>query len=271
MSPIMTNPTRSPRRADRSTTHESLRRGLEITALVQDRGRITVAEIADATGVPLSTAYRYVATLRDTGFVVDDDGHIVPGTRLSEPSDDEAHLVSVAQPILHQLRAATGLTVLILVRVHTMALCLDWAPAKHRHRIFFGRGKVRPIAAGGSALPLLAFAPPQVVRMLLDRPVRGTTAASPTPAELRELLPQIRSEGVSISRGHITPGLTSIGVPVLTGGHCLCSISLVGDDDELPDGEVLRTRIGQVRNAAAQISAALPDIVAREEWSNADS
>src|SRR5699024_6009889 len=128
-----------------------------------------------------------------------------------------------------------------------------------------------PITAGGSALPLLAFAPPGVVQMLLDRPVRGTTAASPTPDELAQLLPRIRSEGVSISRGHITPGLTSIGVPVLAGGRCLCSLSLVGDDDELPSGAVLNDRIDQIRTAAEKISAALPDTVVREEWSNADN
>lgn len=266
----LTHPDRS---ADTSPVaaggYGSLRRGLEIVALVQDRGRITVAELADATGLPLSTAYRYVAALRDTGFVVDDDGHLVPGTRMAEPSDENTHLIGVARPIARRLRDLTDLTVLIVVRVHTMALCLDWAPSRRGHRIFFGRGQIRPIAAGGSALPLLAFAPKHVIDMVLRRIVRGPTAASPTAEQLATLLPRIREEQVSVSRGHITPGLVSIGVPVLVSGRCLCAISLVGEESELA-GPLLDRRIEQVQAAAEQMVAALPDATAREEWSHAD-
>ncbi len=249
--------------------YESLRRGLQIIGVVQDAGRITVAELAAAVGLPLSTVYRYAATLRETGFIVDDDGHLVPGTRMAERSDENAHLINVAKPVLHRLRAATDLTVLMLIRVHTMALCLDWAPSRRRHRIFFRPGQVRPIAAGGSALPLLAFAPPPIVRAVLQRPVRGTTTASPTVQELTTLLSRIRAEGISVSRGHITPGLTSIGVPVMVADRCLCALSLVGEDDELPPGLIDR-RVEQTRRAAARIAATLPAAIASEDWSNAD-
>lgn len=253
-----------------SSGYGSLHRGLQIVGLVQDRGRITVAEIADAMSIPLSTAYRYIRTLRETDFLVDDEGYIAPGPRMAEHSTEKTHLVDVAKPVLQQLRDATGLTVLLLVRVHTMALCIDWAPAPRRHLIFFGRGQIRPIAAGGSALPLLAFAPSNIIQMVSNQISRGPTAASPTSAELATLLPQIRADGVSISHGHITPGLTSIGVPVLVTGRCLCSISMVGEDGELPPGETTDLRVRQIKSVAEKIVAALPDAIAREEWSNAD-
>ncbi|MEO7125704.1 MAG: helix-turn-helix domain-containing protein [Nakamurella sp.] len=253
-----------------SAGYDSLHRGLQIVGLVQDRGRITVAEIAESMSIPLSTVYRYIGTLRETDFLVDDEGFIAPGPRMAEQSTEKTHLVDVAKPILQQLRDATDLTVLLLVRVHTMALCIDWAPAARRHRIFFGRGQIRPIAAGGSALPLLAFAPPNIIQTVSNQISRGPTAASPTSIELATLLPQIRADGVSISRGHITPGLTSIGVPVLVAGRCLCSISMVGEDGELPSGEMTDLRIRQIKSVAEQIVAALPDSIAREEWSNAD-
>lgn len=249
--------------------YESLRRGLQVLGLVQDRGQVTVAELAGASGLPLSTCYRYIAELRDTGFLVDDAGRIAPGPRMAEHSEEKAHLVSVARPVLRQLRDATGLTVLILVRVHTMALCLDWAPAPRRHRIFFGRGQIRPIAGGGSALPLLAFAPPHIIQAVLDKPMRELTTAAPTGADLSRLLQKIRDEELSISHGHITAGLTSIGVPVMVAGRCLCSISLVGEDRQLPPGPVVEDRIAQIRAAAAHIVATLPEAVAKEEWSNA--
>lgn len=262
--------TGQPAATSQTSGYESLRRGLQIVSLIQDHGRLTVAELAAAVSLPLSTVYRYVAALRDSGFVVDDDGHLVPGTRMAEPSDENTHLIGVARPLARRLRDLTDLTVLIVVRVHTMALCLDWAPSRRGHRIFFGRGQIRPIAAGGSALPLLAFAPQHVIDMVLGRIARGQTAASPTAEQLATLLPRIRDEQVSISRGHITPGLTSIGVPVLIGGKCLCAISLVGEDNELPTGSVLDARIEQVKVAAAEMASALPAATAREEWSNAD-
>ncbi len=59
----------------------SLERGLEILGVLCDRGPLTVEAVASAVGIPLSTTYRYLTTLRSLGYVEVIDGRYDVGAR----------------------------------------------------------------------------------------------------------------------------------------------------------------------------------------------
>lgn len=207
----------------------SLHRGLEVLRLVQDRGAVTAKEIHHALGIPLSTVYRYVAVLKESGFAVDIDGMLVASERLSERWTASSRLVSLAAPILTSLRVVTGMTSVLAVRVHTAALCLDVSYAHPKHRIAFRRGQMRSLHAGASALVLLAYSPEPVISEVLSRGYREYTSSTLSPPVLREELKQIRQDGVSITVGQTTPGMMGVGVPVMSGGVCIASLTAVGE------------------------------------------
>ncbi|MDR2565547.1 MAG: helix-turn-helix domain-containing protein [Bifidobacteriaceae bacterium] len=244
--------------------YQSLKRGLAILATIQDVGPMRTAEIATRLGTPLSSTYRYVSVLSEAGFAVEVDGVLVPSDRLTSPNEGPQHIVRACGPVLRGLRNLTGLTAALAVRVHTVALCLEVVFAHPQHRISFHRGQSHGLHAGGSALPLLAFAPRTIIREIAAAPLRRFTAHTPTREDLAELLPQIRRDGYAISHGHLTPGMSGFGVPLLVDGRCLCALSLIGDSTALARAEEL---VGALKRAAAELLARLASNGIQEAWS----
>jgi DNA-binding IclR family transcriptional regulator len=234
--------------------YASLRRGLEILKLVQDLGRGSAAEISAHLGVPRSTVYRYLTMIKESGFAVEVDGGLVPSERLAEGWSDSSNLVRVAAPVLRQLREDLAMTAVLAVRVHTAALSLDVCYAHAQHRISFRRGQMRGLHAGASALALLAYAPDQIVRSVLERGYRGYTAATLSPAQLAHELEQIRTRQFATSRGQTTPGMMAAAVPIMMSGLCVASLSLVDEMSRRPAGDELAQPL---HAAAAELAAAI--------------
>lgn len=233
----------------------SLDRGLQILAFIQDRGQIDVAGIVEGLGIPPSTVYRYVRMLKTAGFIVDMGGQLLPSRRLADPSSSGSqHLVDVARPVLGHLRERTELSVTLTVRVHTAALCLDtWNGGSGS--VAYHPGEVLALYAGASATTLLAMAPASVQRQVLNGRLTRFTAATPDAMGLRDEMALIRRQGYHVTRGWLTPGMTAVGMPVLTGGACLCALSLIGPDSQLRD---VAAAVRLLRNAAGELVARLP-------------
>lgn len=247
--------------------YSSLNRGLEILTLLQQEGRLRTVDIARTLDIPISTAYRYIAVLKDSGFAVDVDGYLAPSDRLAEPAEESEHLLQYSTPVLRRLRDETSYTALLAVRVHTAALCLEAAFAHPKHKISFQRGKVRALYAGASALPLLAFAPPSVLREVLDTDFRRYTSSTPNPVEVEREVRQIRTDGYALSYGHLTPGMVALGVPVIVDGKCLCSLSLVGETQSLAEVDAL---VEVLRGGAAELLDRMPSSAIQEVWMHPD-
>jgi len=244
--------------------YRSLSRGLEILSLVQEVGRLRAVDISRRLDLPLSTAYRYIAALRNSGFVVDIDGALVPSSKLAETGEDSEHLVRYAAPVLKRMRDESNMSASVVVRVHTAAVCLDAAFAHPKHKISFRRGQVRALYAGGSALPLLAFAPPSIVRDVLEGTFRHYTAATPNRTEVEAELDRIRKDGYAVSYGQILPGMVAVGVPVMIDGQCLCSLSLIGEARALTS---IDNAVNILRAGARELLGRMSPIAASEAWS----
>lgn len=244
--------------------YRSLQRGLQVLTLVQEQGRVRISEIGSQLSMPLSTVYRYVNALDNSGFAHENDGYLVAGERLAETTPDSPHLVQMAAPVLRRLRRETGLTAVLAVRVHITAVCLDVSYAHPQHRVSFGRGQIRSLYAGASALALLAYAPQKVVRELLSGDLHSYTTATLTQEMLDPYLRQVRAEGHAVSYGQITPGMMGVGVPVLVGGECLCSLSLIGEQQHLADS--VGSAVEALRAGAKELVESLPSNTENDVW-----
>lgn len=241
----------------------SLTRGLEIIDAVQRAGRMRAADLSEQLDLPLSTVYRYLKNLRESGFLIDVDGYMLPSQRLAEPGDESDHLVSYAAPVLAHMRDKTGMTALLTVRIHAAAVCLEASFAHPKHKISFQRGQIRALYAGASALPLLAFAPDQVVQEVLDGEFRRFTSSTPQRRETELEIERVQKDGYSVSYGHLTPGMVAIGVPVIVDGRCMCALSLVGEPAALA---AVEQTVATLRTGAAELLARMPKKTAREAW-----
>ena len=109
---------------------------------------VRVDALVEQVGLPASTVYRYLRSLRDLGLVEETDGWYRPGDRLAHPDRAVANatLASIAKPILRELAAETGETALVTVRAGMAALCVEQAESPKHMRMAFEIGQLLPSA-----------------------------------------------------------------------------------------------------------------------------
>ena len=127
----------------------------------------TVAELASHVSVPLSSAYRYVALLREEGLV-----ELVPGSdglyRLGPRAtavgraavDTDTELINAARPHLQALRDASDESAILMRRAGDAVVCIDRAESRHPVRLQIELGQTMPAHVGSAGRVLLAALPP---------------------------------------------------------------------------------------------------------------
>jgi hypothetical protein len=130
-----------------------------LTSFTPDRPIATVDAIAKGVKVPLSTAYRYIALLREVGLVTDDGRggyHLSPRmVELARASRAAFSFIDVALPVMEKLRDASGESVILVRRVGEAAICIERAESAQRVRLSFEVGASYPLHRGASPKLLL--------------------------------------------------------------------------------------------------------------------
>ena len=129
-----------------------------LATLARHDGPLSIAALAEQTGLAQSTLYRQVALLKRWGFVAEHDGEYGPGplsVQLAWGFDQSSFLIHEAQPDMAALAVASGETIGLLVAVKDQAVCLDMVESQHPLRCSFTRvaacrwpGRVGQVAAG---------------------------------------------------------------------------------------------------------------------------
>lgn len=236
---------------DRGT--QALDRALALfAALLRDRGRHALSEIAEAQGLPVSTAHRLVAAFERHRLISRATrGRYVAGLGLLELAPDRRHILAEAsRPVLRRLAKAEKRTAHLGILEADMVTYLvkeAGGPASvfTREMIQFeayctGIGKV-----------LLAGLEPQLrERYLAGGPfVRLTPTTITDPAELRRHLAEIAARGYAIDDAEMADGLHCVAVPVRDANRrviAAISLSSVGDADDEALFAMLRQAAGAI-------------------------
>ncbi|KZB83042.1 IclR family transcriptional regulator [Amycolatopsis regifaucium] len=234
-------------------------RALDILLLYSpDKPVWTGAEIAAELGVARSTGYRYIQSLVRTGFLEETAGGLRLGPRifqLARSARIGLGLSEVALPVMRDLAAAVGETVLLTRRSGRSVVCLDLVEAPHAVRLSYERGHVLPINAGAAAEVLLAWADSrEVTSVLAQAPLERFSARTLTdPDELRTRLAGIRKRGVAISRGELDEHILGVAAPIRDSSGKVCAaISIAALAARVP-----RSRLSEVESAVRDAAAAI--------------
>lgn len=237
----------------------SFARGLSILAAIADAGSLRVDIVALRAGLPLSTTYRYVRTLVAEGFLDERDRIYSPGPRLlalARLGHEQDRVQQAAEPVLDQLGQRTRESVLLVVRVGIQALVIDRVESPLAVRLSFQRGTTHPLYAGASAKALLADAPEGVVQAVIDAGLVRLTPQTPSVAELRAQLAEVRVRGWAVTCGEADEHAAAVGVPIVRDGRAICAISVAGP---LPRFGVERARrlVPELQDSARRVLANL--------------
>jgi DNA-binding IclR family transcriptional regulator len=184
-----------------------------------DRRELSLNQVAQITGLPLSTAYRTAGELVEGGILerVETGGYRI-GVRVFELgsiAQRATSMLSVAVPFMQDLYEVTHETVQLAI--------LDGQEALYIERIYGGRSPLMrsvrggrlPLHCTGVGKVLLAHAPPELVERLLAQGLKQYTPHTLTDArELNRALAEIRRSGVGFQRQEITVGLASVAAPL---------------------------------------------------------
>ncbi len=180
--------------------------------------RLTLSEIAERSGTPLTTAHRLLAELTGWGALHRrPDGRYEIGRKLWDLgllAPVQFELRQVAAPFLLDVHTATRDTVHLAVRDGPSALYVERISGRESVPVVSQVGSRLPLHATGVGKVLLAAAPEEVVTEVLAAPARLTRHTVVDPGRLRRELAEVARRGWARTAEEMSLGTLSVAVPV---------------------------------------------------------
>jgi DNA-binding IclR family transcriptional regulator len=232
-----------------------------IEFLAQPGGARSLKEIAAATGLVKSSAFRILYTLRELGYVEKErDGSYRLSLKVvtwSRAAAAQASLIRVARPYLERLRNELGESVWLAERRGLRVYLVDVAESDHPLRLSLRLGDASPLHASAVGKAVAAFLPPEELeRALNHKPLPAFTRKTITGrAELIDHLAEVRRSGYAVNDEETIEGAVLFGAPILdAAGEPFAAIS-VGCLAAHCTRERREIYARRVRECAAELSA----------------
>lgn len=231
-------------------TLSTVERAFEILHTVHDLEGARVSELASELDMAPSTAYKYLASLQEVGYVVKEgDEYNVAlkflwlGTYAKHRKDGYRFSIEKVQEIAEE----TGERAQFVVEENGRGIYLHTEASKPTAVETDRRaGTSRYLHASASGKAILANLPESRVEEILD--IHGLPAETPDTitdeGELFDELAEIRDTGIAFNDEESVAGLRAVGVPVKENidGFVLGSLSVSGPSNRLT-GDVFREDI----------------------------
>lgn len=198
----------------------SLGKGLQvIEAFGADQPRLSISDVAAATGLDRATARRCLLTLHDLGYA-DYDGKFFTLTarvlRLGMGALAAMPLAQLVQPWLDQLSDRIGQSTSVSILDGAQIVYLARAAQRRVMSIGLMPGSRLPVHCTSMGRVLLAALPRDQARAIIEAcDLTPRTPHSLTdPAEIMARIDATRDQGYAVIDQEVEPGLRSIAVPL---------------------------------------------------------
>lgn len=244
--------------AEGSNQGRTLDRALDIMECVESaRSPLRPAQIAKATGLPISTTQRIAAALLRRGYLTSLGGSYVLGPAVLAHAHAfvlQDRLTTVANPILADVTETTGMTSSVYVRTGWSRILIARAEPPHPLRYQFPVGQRLPLDVGAGKV-LLAQMPDEEIQEYLQAytGVSLANGATQSADTLRADITEIRAAGFHLGRAERHPGVISLNLPIVsTADVPLGALNLVSND-EATTPVAIRKHRGLLYQASQQI------------------
>ena len=218
---------------------------------------MTARDLAESTGIPLPSMYRYIALLRETGLLIGDErgcyhlsARLISLARAAEAAES---IIETADPVMRALAMECGETVILVRLVARSPVCVHRVESAHHLRAAFEPGQPLPLNRGASSKVLLSGLTEQVRRDYL----RQFAATDPDGASRMEEAAQLAAErGWAVSEEEIDRGVWAASAAVTDGRSTVAALTVPSPLVRAPD-ELQDRLLAQVREAAAVLSERL--------------
>jgi DNA-binding IclR family transcriptional regulator len=197
-------------------------------------GAYTISELAEHTGLPVSTTHRLATELAEWQVLErSDDRRFRPGQSLRTLGGTTCCTTSTrdrAAPVMEDLSRAAGTD----IRLGLLdQLSVSYIHKSHRQPVSqFSPAATLPLHATAMGKVLLAFSPAPVVNAFLGRKLRAYTTHTITDADrFRWTLKVIRAHRLAVSDRELRLDHVAVAAPVFgLGGHIVASLEVMVKD-----------------------------------------
>lgn len=196
---------------DRSGIQVIARAAAILRVLKEERGGLSLGQIAAQVGLPRSTVQRITGALATERLVLQDPkgGGIRLGPELGAFAEAaNFNIVERCRAILNEVTQKTGETTDLAVLRNGGMIFLDQVPGLHRLRTVSSVGEVFPLSTTANGRACLALMPEDQARQLVAQ--EGLVTGKDRAALLAKL-DNIRETGLAYDIDEHTPGISAIG------------------------------------------------------------
>lgn len=185
-------------------------------SFTNERGSLTLQEIADRIELPKSTTFRIVQSLQQAGYLVrlEDQKYCLSFrfTRLAGLVKSTLGIREISRPIMVELAEVTKET----VSIHTVSgrnrVCIDAiATMSSPLRSVVQPGEQVPLASGSATKVLMSFMTKAQAAPIVSAMARRTKRSQ---SDVLAELVNIRRQGYAVSHGERLLGLSAISAPI---------------------------------------------------------
>jgi IclR family acetate operon transcriptional repressor len=217
---VKARPARAGAKGDRHSIQSVDRALLLLDTIAEAGGEATLTDLANRTGLNISTCHHLLATLIQRGFAAK-----VPGRRLYALGARilylghacmQVDLPRRAQPYLETINRATGETVHLAGLQGDAVVTLAVREARHAVRVDTGKiGKLEAPHATSVGKAMLAWLPEDEIHRLLANGMKRFTDNTITEFQaFVEALRIVRRDGYAIDREEFLPGVICVGAAI---------------------------------------------------------
>lgn len=199
--------------------------------------KLTLSEVAERAGLPLSSTHRILEQMTSVRWLDRSGDHYQLGLRILELGGLAAHrnrLRAAALPLIQELHAATGQVVHLAMLDGREAVYLEKIGGPFSKKVPTRVGGRQPVHCTGIGKAILAFAGDERIEEIL---AAGLTARTPytivQPSVLRVELARTRERSVSFDREESLIGLGCVAAPIRGAGRAVAGVSICGPISEI--------------------------------------
>lgn len=200
-------------------------------AFTEQHPSASVKELAEQLEIPVPSAHRYVAMLRDMGLIEEGNRgryHLTMRVAaLGRAARQATPIVDLAEPHMRRLSGQTGESVLLMRMVAGYPVCFHRVETPSRFRLSFEPGQPLPLLRGASVRLLLGALSADERTQYLDAALES--GAQPPAHGRAAFLSEIERDlgrGYSISNEEIDQGVWAASAAVYEGSKPVAALSV---------------------------------------------
>lgn len=232
-----------------------------IDSFTPARPELTAREVQRSTGLPATTTTRLLQSLVEEGFLDRRGDGYRPGLLLlswARTATEGLDLVTVAGPVLSELRDQTGESACLFVRHGSHHTCIAVEQTQHAVIQILRVGQVLPLHAGSAGRVFLTYDDSAVADLLGQTELPAFTANTKTgPQQFKEALEATRRDGYAVSFEERSTGAASLSAPVFDHLGALAAVIGIASPVQRFGPDLVPECAERVVAAAAEISRRL--------------